>query len=168
MGGEFFTDFKSSNGIEISWSVEVLSNFKWFRGSTPLGGGRWVDGGGGRYGCVGGCSMHARTHTRTHARTHARTCMLNMLNMLNMDAPMLAAICNSIHVCVCVCVRVRACGDTPPCPQIPPDTPPPTCPLPRAAGSPKHQISITLELIEIIRFCLKILYLRTFLNSYRL
>ena len=26
----------------------------------------------------------------------------------------------------------------------------PTCPLPTAAGSPKHQISITLELIEII------------------
>ena len=68
----------------------------------------------------------------------------------------------------CVCVRVRACMcmhvGTPP---MPPDTPP-TCPLPRATGSPKHQMSITLELIEIIRFCLKILYLRTFLNSYRL
>ena len=101
--------------------------------------------------------MYARTHT--HKRTHARTCMLNMLNM---DASMLAAICNSIHVCVCVCVRARACAcmwGHPPCPQIPPDTPPPTCPLPRAAGSPKHQISITLELIKIIRFCLKILYL---------
>ena len=71
-------------------------------------------------------------------------------------------------VCACACMHVHACGDTTPCPQIPPDTPPPTCPLPRAAGSPKHQISITLELIEIIRFCLKILYLRTFLNSYRL
>ena len=100
--------------------------------------------------------MYACTRTRTHARTHARTCMLNMLNM---DASMLAAICNSIHVCVCVCVHVRACAcvcvHTPPCPQIPPDTPPPTCPLPRAAGSPKHPISITLELID----CLKILYL---------
>ena len=111
---------------------------------------------------------HARTHAHTcahtHTRTHAHTCMLNMLNM---DASMLAAICNSIHVCVCMCVHVHSCGDTP----MPPDTPrhpPPTCPLPRAAGSPKHQISITLELIEIIRFCLKILYLRTFLNSYRL
>ena len=137
----------------------------------PGGGGRWVDGGEGRYGCVEGCPMHARTHTHTHARTHARTCMSNMLNMLNMDASMLAAICNSIHVCVCVCMCVRTCAcmwGHPPCPQIPPDTPPPTCPLPRATGSPKHQISITLELIEIIRFCLKILYLRTFLNSYRL
>ena len=98
--------------------------------------------------------MYACTCTHTH--THTRTCMLNMLNM---DASTLAAICNTIHVCVCVCVHARACGDTPPCPEIPPDTPPPTCPLPRAAGSPKHQISISLELIKIIRFCLKILYL---------
>ena len=45
---------------------------------------------------------------------------------------------------------------------------PPTTPTPRATGSPKHQNSISLELIEIIRFCLKILYLWTFLNSYRL
>ena len=148
MGGEFLTDFKSSNRIEISWLVQVLSNFNWFRGS-PLGGWRM---GGWRWGWVwvcGGCPM---------------------LNMLNMDASMLAAICNSIHVCVrvpactCMCVHVGA-------PPMPPDTPrhpPPTCPLPRATGSPKHQILITLELIEIIRFCLKILYLWTFLNSYRL
>ena len=126
----------------------------------------WM-GGGGRYGC-GGCLMHAHTHMHVHTCMHARTCMLNMLNM---DASMLAAICNSIHVCVWVCVHAHACAcmsGHPPCPQIPLDTPPPTCPLPRAAGSPKHQISITLELIEIIRFCLNILYLRTFLNSYRL
>ena len=101
--------------------------------------------------------MHARTHMHTHTHTH--TCMLNMLNM---DASMLAAICNSIHVCVrvhacmCMCVHV---GTPPPMPPDTPDTPPPTCPLPRAAGSPKYQISITLELIKIIRFCLKILYL---------
>ena len=139
--------------------------------STPWGGGRLVDGGGGKV-CVCGGVSHACTHAHACAHTHACTCMLNMLNMLNMDASMLAAICNSIHVCVCVCMCVRACtcmhGNTPDAPQIPPDTPPPTCPLPRAAGNSKHQISITLELIEIIRFCLKILYLRTFLNSYRL
>ena len=131
----------------------MLSNLSDSGGPPPWGGGRWV--GGDRYGCVGGCPMHVRMHTHVHARTRARKCMLNMLNM---DASMLAAICNSIHVCVCVCVCVHACGDTP----MPPDTPrhpPPTCPLLRAAGSPKHQISITLELIKIIRFCLKILYL---------
>ena len=123
-------------------------------GVHPLGGGRWMDGVGVGMGVCGGVPC-------TYARTcmHARTCMLNMLNM---DASMLVAICNSIHVCVCMCVHASACAcmwGHPPCPQIPQDTPPPTCPLPRAAGSPKHQISITLELIKIIRFCLKILYL---------
>ena len=108
MGGEFFTDFKSSNGIEISWLVQALSNFYWFWGSTPWGGGRWVHGGGGGYGCVGGVS-HA--HTRTCM--HAHTCILNMLIMLNMDASMSAAICNfytCIHVCMCMCMHARACA----------------------------------------------------------
>ena len=128
------------------------------RGPPPWGGGRWVDGGGGRYGCVGGCPMHVRMHTHVHAHTHmhvkhAKHGCLHAGSHLQ------------FYTCVCVRVRVRVCAcmcmhvGTPPCPQIPPDTPPPTCPLPRAAGSPKHQISITLELIKIIRFCLKILYL---------
>ena len=84
--------------------------------------------------------------------------------MLNMDAYMLAAICNfytCIHVRMCVCVHAHACacvGDTPMPPDAP-DTLPPPCPLPRAAGSPKQQNSISPELIEIIQFCLKILYL---------
>ena len=63
----------------------------------------------------------------------------------------------------CVCMHVHVCG-------APPTTPTPIHPPPtprRAAGSQKYQNSITLELIEIIRFCLKILYLWTFLNSYR-
>ena len=103
--------------------------------------------------------MHACTHTHMHACT----CMSNMLNMLNMDASMSVAICNfytCINVHECMCVHARACmcmcGGHP---SMPPDAPPPTCPLPRAAGSPKHQNSISPELIEIIQFCLKILYL---------
>ena len=97
--------------------------------------------------CRGVPCMHTCTCT------HAHTCMLNMLNM---DASMSAAICNfytcmNVHmcVCVCVCVCVHACvwvWGHPPCP-------PSTCPLPRAAGSPKHQNSISPELIGIIRFC---------------
>ena len=145
----------------------MLSNFKWFWGSTPLGGsqmGRW---GWGLVWVCGGMS-HACTHMHTHA--HARTQMhvKHVVNMLNMDASMLAAICNfytciNVHVCMCMCACACACvGDTPPY------APPLTCPLPRAAGSPKHQNSISPELIEIIRFCLKILYLWPFLNSYRL
>ena len=106
---------------------------------------------------------HTCTHTHTHM--HAHTCMLNMLIILNMDASMSAAICNfytCIHVCMCVCVHACACacvGGHHPMPPDAPDTPPSTCPLPRAAGSPKQQNSISPELIEIIRFCLKILYL---------
>ena len=167
MGGEFSTDFKSSNRIEISWLVQVLLNFDQFRGS-PLGGGRWVDGGGVRYGCVGGVLC---THACMHMQRHTHT---SMLNMINMDASMLVAICNfytciyvRVHVCACMCMHVCACGNTPHAPRCP-QTPPPTCPLPRATGSPNHQNSISLELIEIFRFCLKILYLWTFLNSYRL
>ena len=66
-----------------------------------------------------------------------------------------------VHACMCVCM----CLGTPP---MPPDAPQPICPLPRATGSPNHQKFISPELIEIIRFCLKNLYLWTFLNSSRL
>ena len=77
-----------------------------------------------------------------------------------------------VHVCMCMCTCV---GATPnhPHPHYPPTqiAPPSSTygpPTPRAAGSWKHQNWITLELIRIIRFCLKILYFWTFLNSYRL
>ena len=139
----------SSQISNLQTELKYLDKLKCYRilsasgGPPPWGGGRWVDGGRGWYGCVGGCPMHVHMHT--HA--HARTCMLNMLNMLNMDASMSAAICNfftCINVRVCMCVHARACacvwGQTP----MPPDAPPPTCPLPRAAGSPKHQNSISL------------------------
>ena len=151
MGGGFSTDFKSSNGIEISWLVQVLLNFYWFWGS-PLGGGWWVDGVGVGMG-VWGCPMHVHMHT------HAHTCMLNMINMINMDASMSVAICN-FYTCICMCMHACVCMwmcvATPPCPQMPPDT-------------PTHLLaSISLELFKIFQFCLKILYLWTLPNSYRL
>ena len=61
----------------------------------------------------------------------------------------------------CVHMHVHVSRDTPYAPQ-------PICPLPRGAGSPNHQKFICPELIEIIRFCLKNLYLWTFLSSSRL
>ena len=51
---------------------------------------------------------HACMHA--HARTHAHTCMLNMLNM---ETSMSAAICNfytCINVCVCMCMHAHACA----------------------------------------------------------
>ena len=88
MGGEFSTYSKSSNGIEISRFIQVLSRFYWLGGNPPGGwAGGWLGGGGIAWRhlpCICACAcMHA------HAHTHA--CMLNMINM---DASMVAAICN--------------------------------------------------------------------------
>ena len=111
-----------------------------------------------------GMGVWGVSHAHTHE--HTCTCMLNMINMLNMDASMLVAIClfyTCIHKCTCMCMFMHACvcvyEGTPPMPPDGPRHPPSTCPLPRAAGSPKYQNSISPELIEIIRFCLKIPYL---------
>ena len=111
-------------------------------GPPPWGGGRWVDGGGGWYGCVGDVPC---MYACTHMHTHARTCMLNMLNMLNMDASMLAAICNfytCINVRVCMCMHARACACVwghPPCP--PTHLPPPQSR--RETKTPKFNKSLT-------------------------
>ena len=159
MGGGVSTDFKSSNRIELSWLVQVLLNFYWIQGS-PWGG-EWVYWAGVSMG-MWGCPMHASTCIHMHTYMH-----MHVVNMINMDASMGVAICNfytCIHVCVQACACANVWGHSP----MPPDTLPPTWTLPRVTGSPNHQNLISLELIEIFRFCLKILYLYTFLNSYRL
>ena len=69
-----------------------------------------------------------------------------------------------MHACPCMCVNVHVhvYGETPYVPIHPHHL------APRAAGSPNHQNSISPELSKIIWFYLKILYLWTLLNSYRL
>ena len=164
MGGKVSTNFKSSNRIEISRLVQVLLNFDWFRGS-PLGGG-WG------WGVVRGYPPYTCTSMCMHAHTRTHMCIWHHREFPGIP-PMGAAICmklsclTHVHVRACMCVHARACAHVWGAPQPPPTPihPPPT---PRATGSPKHQNSISLKLIEIIRFCLKILYLWTFLNSYRL
>ena len=110
--------------------------------------------------CTHTCTCtHARTHMHVKHANHAKHGCLHAgghLQFLYMYT------CVYVRVCVCACMCV--CVGTPPMPDIPP----PTFPLPRAAGGPKQQNSISPELIEIIQFCLKFLYLWTFLNSYRL
>ena len=109
----------SSQISNLQTELKYLDKLKCYRilsdsGGPPLGGGRWVDVGVGGYGCVGDVPcMHACTH-------NTRTCMLNMLNMLNMDASMSVAICN-FYTCINVCVvHVHVCvGGTPPCPRCP-------------------------------------------------
>ena len=128
----------------------------------------------GGYGCVGGvpCMQahalmythmhtHTCTHTHMHTHTHAHT---QTCTHMHVKHGKLGCLHVSGHlqflymytcVCVCMCMHVNMCGDTP----MPLDTLPPTCLLLRATGSPKQQNSISLVLIKIIRFCLKILYL---------
>ena len=70
MGGDFSTDLKSSNRIEIYWLVQVLLNFDWFRRS-PLGVGGWVDlGGGGEWVSPTHVYMHVHACMSTHVCTH--------------------------------------------------------------------------------------------------
>ena len=124
---------------------------------SPGGVADWWMGVGVSMGVWGGVScMHACMHTHTHARTHmhvkhAKHGCLHVGGHLQF-LYMYKCACVHVHACACMCM----CVGTPP---HAPRCPPPTCLLPRAAGSPKHQNSISPELIEIIQFCLKILYL---------
>ena len=168
MGGEVSTDLKSSNEIEISWLVQVLLNFDWFWGS-PWG---WGVGGCG-WGVVRGCLPHMCTCMHMHVHVYI---IGNSQGFPKWGRPF-AWNYHVYHVCMCmrvrmhVCMHMHACMCMCTCGGISQPSPTPihpAPPTPRATGSWKHQNSISLELIEIIWFCLKIFYLWTFLNSYRL
>ena len=166
MSGGVSTDFKSSNRIEISRLVQMLLNFEWFQGSPQgwgVGGWGWGWWEGAPYPCVHACAC-------THMHAHAYDIIGNSQVFPQWGWPFawnyhVYHVCMCMHVHVCMCVHVHVFVGHPPTTPPTPIHPPLT---PTAAGSPKHQNSISLELIEIIQFCLKILYLWTFLNSYRL
>ena len=134
MGGEFVTDFKSSNGIEISWLVQALSNFYWFWGSTPWGVADGCMGVGVGMGVGGGvpCThMHACTHMHVKHANHAKHGCLHVGGHLQF-LYMYTCVYVRVHACACMCV----CGDTPPCPQMP-LTPPTHLPPPQSRREPK-------------------------------
>ena len=68
MGGRVSTDFKSSNGIEISRFVKYLLHFYWLGGVPPGGG--WVG-----LGLGGGTLTHVCMHMHAHMHMCAHTCM---------------------------------------------------------------------------------------------
>ena len=126
------TELKYLDKLKCYW---ILSDSG---GPPSWGGGRWVDGGGDGYGCVGGCPMHTHMHMHAHTHMHVK----HVVNMVNMDASMSAAICNfytCINVYVCMCGHACACACVGGHPPMPPDALLPTCPLPRAAQNTKIQ-----------------------------
>ena len=146
MGGEFFTNFKSSHVIEISWLVQALSNFDWFWGSTPLGGGGWVHEGGGGYGGVGVCPMHTYMHIQTHTCTrthmhvkHANHAKHGCLHVGGHLQFLYMYTCVYVHVCACawVCVCVGTPPHAPRCPWHPPH---PHAPSPEPQGAQNSKI----------------------------
>ena len=113
-------NFKSLNGIEISWLVQVLLNFDRFQGS-PWGSGRWVDGDGIRYGCIGGCPMHTcmQAHMHVCMHTHVKHDKHGYLHV----GGHLQFLYMHMHACACMWWH-------PPCSQMLPDTPHPSAPFP--------------------------------------
>ena len=143
-----------------NWNISISSSaieFWLIPGVHPPGGWGWLDGGGG-----GERVPPTHVHMHMHAHTHAYDIIGNSQGFPQWGLPFAIEIimfnmymCMCASVCMCMCV-----GNTPQPPPTPIHPPPP-----ELQGA---QNSITLELIKIIRFCLKILYLWTFLNSYRL
>ena len=86
--------------------------------------------------------MHAHTHMHVKHVKHAKHGCLHVGGHLQF-LYMYKCACVHVHACMCMCMCVGTCPHAP-------DAPPSTCPLPRAAGSPKHKNSISSELIEII------------------
>ena len=128
---------ESSNRIELSRLVQGLLNFGDL-GSLQLWG----------VGVVGG----APTHVHMHAHTHTCTGMCgkhdNFMQMATTIGESLGIPYDVIHTCLCMCV-----GGT----LSSPLTPIHPSPHPQGGGTPRiSKNSITLELIEIFQFCLKI------------
>ena len=157
---------KSPQISNLQMELKYLNKFKCYwiltdSGGLPLGGWGWVDvGGGGERMPPTHVHMHVHACTCTHA-PHVYDIIGNSQGFPTGGGHLHEIIMFTTCVCMCMCACAHMWGH-------PPTTPYPHPPTPRATGSLKHQNSISLELIEIIWFCLKILYLWTFLNSYRL
>ena len=102
MGGEVFTNFKSSNGIEISQLVQVLLNFDWFQGSPP--GGWGVDGCG--WELVRGSPPHTCTCMCMHGCMHV--CVWHNREFPGIP-PWGRPFALSCLPCACVCVSTCMC-----------------------------------------------------------
>ena len=71
-------------------------------GGPNPGGGRWVDGGGGGYGYVRRCPMHAHMYTHMHA------CMHMHVKHAKHGCPHVGGHLQFLYMYKCVCVHVCA------------------------------------------------------------
>ena len=123
------TDFKYSNKIELSWLVQMLSNFYWLQGS-PLKG--WI-----------GMGVNMAVRGVSHACTHTHACMhMHVINMINVDTPMSVAICKFLYMYTCMCMHmhVHMCMDTFPISVDASRHPPSTYPSPELQGAQNTKI----------------------------
>ena len=141
MGGGVSTDFKSLNGIEISWFVQVLLNFYWFWQSYPGGWGwGWVCEG------VSHACMHAHIHVHTHTHTHIHV-KHDKHGCLHVGGHL-----QFLYMYTCVCMHAHACVHVwrhPHAPRHPPThlPPPQSC---REPKTPKFNKSWTNQDISIL------------------
>ena len=152
MSSEVFRGKESSNRIELSRLVQNLLNFGVLGSLWLWGGGRWV-GVSGDMGGVPPTHIHAHAHTCTHTHVYMyRNCKW----LPTWRHPCLACL---TCMCVCVCVYMHVCmhaWDTPSCTHTHPHLHPSIC-HPLGGWTPRiSKNSITLELIKIFQFCLKI------------
>ena len=154
-----FRGKESLNRIELSQLVQDLLNFAVLGSLRLWGGGRWVGGVRGIWG-HGGCPPHMHMHVHTCTRTYTHVYMYrNCKWPPTWRHPCLAWLACLTCMCVCACVRVRACVcalDTPPHTHTHPHPDAPIC-HPARGWTPRiSKNSITLELIKIFQFRLKI------------
>ena len=180
IGGEFSTDFKSSNRIKISWLIQVLLNFYWFGGPPWVGVGGGLNGGlemmwgwqgqcgdnrndmgmmGTTWGWQGQCGDNRNDMGMT-GMTWGSQGRLGRHHYHDKHFGghlqfLYMYVCACMHACACMCTCVGA--------------PPPLHPHPPSTTPQSHREPKTPKFNESwIRFCLKILCLWTLPNSYRL
>ena len=143
-----FRSKESSNRIEISRLVQDLLNFCVFGSLQLWGGGRWVGG------VSGGIWRHGGVTTCMHM--HINAC-IEIARPPTWRHPCLSCLtCMCVHVCMCECVCAYLCAWDTPLTPIPTTTPIYPSTTPPGGTLRISQNSITLELIKIFQFCLKI------------
>ena len=148
-----FRGKESSNRIELSRLVQDLLNFGVLGSLQLWAGGRWVRG----IWVMGGCP---------HTHAHACTCTYTHLYMYRnckwpptWRHPCLACLtCMCVHACmhVCACICMCACMGHPSTHPYPPPTPSTHLSPPQGVDPQNHLNLITLQLIKIFQFRLKI------------